>query len=65
MTGPSDWVPAGTDVNRPSAARVYDYLLGGAPVGLVFIPRWRPDPRDPVDEHPERVGAYAGVGRKD
>jgi SAM-dependent methyltransferase len=33
--------------------------------GLVFIPQWRPDPGDPVDEHPERVGAYAGVGRKD
>ena len=32
--------------------------------GLVFIPQWRPDPRDPVDEHPEQVGAYAGVGRK-
>ena len=30
MTGPSDWVPAGIDVNRPSAARVYDYFLGGA-----------------------------------
>jgi SAM-dependent methyltransferase len=33
--------------------------------GLVFIPEWRPDPQDPVDEHPEQVGAYAGVGRKD
>jgi SAM-dependent methyltransferase len=33
--------------------------------GLVFIPQWRPDPQDPVDEHPEQVGAYAGVGRKD
>lgn len=32
--------------------------------GLVFIPQWRPDSQDPVDEHPERVGAYAGVGRK-
>src|SRR4051812_36069419 len=30
VTGPSDWVPAGIDVNRPSAARVYDYFLGGA-----------------------------------
>jgi hypothetical protein len=33
--------------------------------GLVFIPQWRPDPGDPADEHPEQVGAYAGVGRKD
>jgi SAM-dependent methyltransferase len=24
-----DWVPAGIDTNRPSAARVYDYFLGG------------------------------------
>ncbi|MEU4427048.1 SAM-dependent methyltransferase [Actinoplanes sp. NPDC024001] len=32
--------------------------------GLVFIPQWRPDPGDEVDEHPERVGAYAGVGIK-
>jgi hypothetical protein len=24
-----DWVPAGIDVQRPNAARVYDYLLGG------------------------------------
>ena len=33
--------------------------------GLVFIPQWRPDPQEPVGEHPEQVGAYAGVGRKD
>jgi SAM-dependent methyltransferase len=25
-----DWVPAGTDTGRPSPARVYDYVLGGA-----------------------------------
>jgi hypothetical protein len=25
-----DWVPAGIDLRRPNAARVYDYLLGGA-----------------------------------
>ncbi|MEU4619695.1 SAM-dependent methyltransferase [Actinoplanes sp. NPDC023801] len=25
----SDWVPAGIDTSRPSAARVYDYFLGG------------------------------------
>ncbi|BEL08571.1 SAM-dependent methyltransferase [Actinoplanes sichuanensis] len=28
MTG-IDWVPAGIDTSRPSAARVYDYFLGG------------------------------------
>jgi SAM-dependent methyltransferase len=31
--------------------------------GLVFIPLWRPDPGEKV-EHPERISAYAGVGRK-
>jgi hypothetical protein len=31
--------------------------------GLVFIPLWRPDPGDSV-EQPERTGAYAGVGRR-
>jgi S-adenosyl methyltransferase len=25
-----DWVPAGIDTERPSSARIYDYLLGGA-----------------------------------
>jgi len=25
-----DWAPAGVDISRPNAARVYDYLLGGA-----------------------------------
>jgi SAM-dependent methyltransferase len=52
-------------VLRPAAA-ITPYFAGFDLVepGLVFIPRWRPDPADPVDEHPERVGAYAGVGRK-
>jgi hypothetical protein len=27
--GPTEWVPNGIDVDRPSGARVYDYLLGG------------------------------------
>jgi hypothetical protein len=30
MLDPSTWTPAGVDVERPSAARIYDYLLGGA-----------------------------------
>ncbi|MFD1152178.1 SAM-dependent methyltransferase [Saccharothrix hoggarensis] len=29
MTNDNDWVPDGADVLRPSAARVYDFLLGG------------------------------------
>jgi SAM-dependent methyltransferase len=32
--------------------------------GLVFITRWRPDPSDEPDPHPEHVAGYAGVGRK-
>jgi SAM-dependent methyltransferase len=31
--------------------------------GLVFIPAWRPEPGSQT-EHPEMVGAYAGVARK-
>jgi hypothetical protein len=30
MTGLASWVPEGLDLDRPSAARIYDYLLGGA-----------------------------------
>lgn len=33
--------------------------------GLVHIPLWRPDSPLDVDDHPERFGALAGVGRKD
>lgn len=32
--------------------------------GLVYIGRWRPDPGDEPDHHPERLAGYAGVGRK-
>jgi|SRR5205814_1385414 len=32
--------------------------------GLVYIPLWRPDPGETV-AYPERISAYAGVGRKD
>jgi hypothetical protein len=30
MAGPAEWVPDDVDVQVPSAARVYDFLLGGA-----------------------------------
>jgi SAM-dependent methyltransferase len=33
--------------------------------GLVHLPLWRPDSPLDVDDHPERFGALAGVGRKD
>ena len=57
----------GTEIALRSGAEITAYFDGFTLVepGLVFIPRWRPDPQDPVDEHPERVGAYAGVARKD
>jgi hypothetical protein len=32
--------------------------------GLVFLPAWRPDSPDEVDDHPERFVSLAGVGRK-
>jgi len=32
--------------------------------GLVHIPLWRPDSPEDVGEHPERINAFAGVGRK-
>ncbi|WP_229075635.1 SAM-dependent methyltransferase [Actinoplanes sp. DH11] len=56
----------GTEIALRTAAEITAYFDGFTLVepGLVFIPRWRPDPQDPVDEHPERVGAYAGVARK-
>ncbi|WP_189332569.1 SAM-dependent methyltransferase [Actinoplanes ianthinogenes] len=56
----------GTEIVLRPASVLKAYFKGFDLVepGLVFIPQWRPDPSDPVDEHPERVGAYAGVGRK-
>jgi len=32
--------------------------------GLVFLPLWRPDSPEDVEERPERFVAYAGVGQK-
>jgi len=56
-----------TEISLRSRNEIAAYFDGFELVdpGLVFIPQWRPDPQDPVDDHPERVGAYAGVGRKD
>jgi SAM-dependent methyltransferase len=57
----------GTEIALRTGDRIAGFFTGLTLVepGLVFIPQWRPDPQDPVDEHPERVGAYAGVARKD
>lgn len=32
--------------------------------GVVHIPLWRPDHQGPAQQHPERIGAFAGVGRR-
>jgi S-adenosyl methyltransferase len=32
--------------------------------GLVYLPAWRPDSPDDVDDHPERLVSLAGVGQK-
>jgi hypothetical protein len=32
--------------------------------GVVYLPLWRPESPDDVDEHPERFTGLAGVGRK-
>ncbi len=34
------------------------------PPGIVWLPQWRPDSPDDVDEHPERSIVYVGAGRK-
>jgi hypothetical protein len=44
-------LPKDVDVSRPSAARVYDYFLGGAH-------------NFEVDRLLERVGAYGAVARR-
>jgi hypothetical protein len=48
---------------RPRA-RILTYFAKTTLVdpGLVFLPLWRPDPGEDVDR-PERISAYAGVGR--
>jgi hypothetical protein len=33
--------------------------------GLVHLPLWRPESPTDVDDHPERFGAFGGVGRRD
>ena len=56
-----------TEIVLRTRAQIAAWFAGFSLVepGLVFIPQWRPDPHEPVGEHPEQVGAYAGVGRKD
>ena len=44
--------------------RLFDGLHLVEP-GVVYLPLWRPDSPDEVDEHPERFTGFAGVARKD
>ncbi|GAA3725710.1 hypothetical protein GCM10022225_03330 [Plantactinospora mayteni] len=53
-----DGLPTDIDLTRPRAARVHDEYTGMMHADL-------PDePGDP-GEHPERLGAFGGVGRHD
>jgi hypothetical protein len=49
-----------------SRRQVMEFLEGTELVepGLVWVPEWRPDHPDDVDEHPERIGIMGAVGRK-
>lgn len=55
----------GTELVLRSGDEIRKYFDGCMLVdpGLVFVNAWRPEP-DEIDEHPERMGGYAGVGRK-
>jgi hypothetical protein len=57
----------GTPIFLRSRAELLDQFAGLTLVepGLVHLPLWRPDSPQDVDDHPERFGALAGVGRKD
>jgi hypothetical protein len=56
-----------TEIVLRSRAELLDQFSGLNLVepGLVHLPLWRPDSPLDVEEHPERFGAFAGVGRKD
>jgi S-adenosyl methyltransferase len=55
-----------TEITLRSRAEITGYFGDFRLVepGLVFMPRWRPDRPEDGDNHPERFGAYGGVGRK-
>jgi len=50
--------------SRADIVRYFDGLELMEP-GVVFLPQWRPESPDEVDEAPERFTGYAGVARKD
>jgi SAM-dependent methyltransferase len=56
-----------TEITLRSRAQVTDFF-GDFTIlepGVVHMPLWRPDSPADVDEHPERFGAFGGVGRHD
>lgn len=56
-----------TEISPRSRAEITDYFGDFTIVdpGVVHLPLWRPDSPTDVDEHPERLGAFGGVGRND
>ncbi len=56
-----------TEIVLRSRAGILEQFRGFTLVepGLVHLPLWRPDSASEIDQHPERYGAFCGVGRKD
>jgi SAM-dependent methyltransferase len=56
----------GTEITLRSKARIASFFgdFELLEPGIVHMPLWRPDSPDDVDDHPERFGAFGGVGRK-
>lgn len=55
----------GSEPVARTTAEIRDFFGDFALVepGLVFLPLWRPDSAEAIDDHPERFVALAGVGR--
>jgi SAM-dependent methyltransferase len=56
-----------TEITLRSHAEIASYFGDFTLVepGLVHLPLWRPESPGEVDDHPERFGAFGGVGRRD
>lgn len=50
--------------SRRDIERFFDGLHLVEP-GVVYLPLWRPESPDDVDDHPERFTGFAGIGRKE
>jgi len=48
-----------------AAITAFFHGLALVPPGVVYLPEWRPDAPEEVDDHPERFTGLAGVGRKE